>query len=362
MRTESGRRRVARLLAIPLLLLPFIAVPLFIGEVALRVLAPRLFPHGQRCVAFDRAVHHRYEPGCISTGGGPVEYRFNEHGLRDRPSHTFTSPSGVIAMLGDSVAKGLWLEASRTVPSALERRLGRPVLNGAVRFSSPTTQSLHYLRDIEPHYPVRGVVWLLNGSDPTDERFYRSRALDRDAAGVPTSFRHLEGDPFLEQPGWLPWLHSRSKMVALLVRVRTFLWLRRSIRDYPASPEALCGGVRRLALRLKEKGVPLLAVLTPHYPIGLAGNWVGERSDPAELAAMGACAREAGAELLDLSGEPLERAWFLEDLIHYSPEGAEWLAGRIAGTAEKLFPSAAADPPKKAGKRKSRAPGSGPES
>lgn len=357
MRTESGRRRVARLAAVPLLLLPFIILPLFIGEIALRILAPRLFPHGQRCVVFDSAVHHRYKPGCFSSGG-QVEYRFNEHGLRDRPSSTFTAPTGVIAVLGDSVAKGLWLEASRTVPSALERRLARPVLNGAVRFSSPTTQSLHYLRDIEPHYPVRGVVWLLNGSDPTDERFYRSRAKDRDAAGVPTTFSHFEGDPFLEQGGWLPWLHSRSKMVALLVRVRTFFWLRRSIRDYPASPETLCGGVRRLALSLKEKGIPLLAVLTPHYPIGLAGNWVGERSDPAELTAMGACAREAGAELLDLSGEPLERAWFLEDLIHYSPEGAEWLAGRISGPAAKLFSPAAA-PPKKAGKRKSRARGSG---
>lgn len=330
--TLSFRKQVTLWLSRLLLALPFFLVTLFMAEAGLRLLGPRLFPHGQRCAAFDPAVHHRYLPGCVSTSSpsaSATKYLFNAQGLRDRPPSAFPAPLGAIAMLGDSVTKGLWLDAGSTIPAALERHLGRPVLNGGVRFSSPTTQGLHFLRDIEPHYPVRAVVWLLNGSDPTDERFYHSRALAFDAYG-PSRFLFRDGDPFLEQDGWLPWLHARSRVVALLVRFRTFGWLKESIAHVPSSPAVHCGGIERLASHLGKKGIPLLVALTPHYAIGLSGNWMGEESSPAELQAMAECARRAGATVIDLSGQKLERAWFLEDLIHYSPEGAEWVASRLA--------------------------------
>lgn len=339
-----------------LLLAPFLIVTLFMAEGGLRLLGPRLFPHGQRCATFDPAIHHGYLPGCTSSSSlsaSALNYAFNEHGLRDRSPSAFPPPLGAIAVLGDSVTKGLWVEAGHTIPAALERLLGRPVLNGGVRFSSPATQSLHFLRDIEPHYPVRAVVWLLNGSDPTDERFYFSRAMQFDAHG-PSRFLHLEGDPFVERPGLLPWLHARSRVVALLVRLRTFRWLRKSIAGVPPSQAILCGGIERLALHLKRKGTPLLIAITPHYALGLSGNWVGESSDPAELQTMADCARRAGATVIDLSGEKLERSWFVEDLIHYSPEGSEWVASRLAPPVAELLKASA----KTGDKRTSKAPGS----
>lgn len=355
--TDSARKQVARAAGWLLLAIPFLVVAIFIGELGLQILGPRLFPHGQRCVEFDPEVHHRYKPGCIARSdfsASAVTYEFNSFGLRDRAPSAFPLPSGAIAMLGDSVVKGLWVEGSQTIPAALEKTLGRPVLNAGVRFSGPTTQSLHFLRDVEPHYPVRGVIWLLNGSDPTDERFFSSRAMGFDRFG-PVRFLSLEGDPFLEQDGWLPWLHARSRLAALAVRLRTFRWLRASIRLYPATERMLCGGIWRLAEHLKERKIPLLVALTPHYPIGLQGNWVGEFADPRELATMATCARAAGAEVVDLSAEKLERGWFIEDLIHYTPLGSNWLAGKLAGPAAALFREA---PAKTGDKRTSKAPGS----
>lgn len=328
------------------LLLPFLALFVGVAELFFQQQGKQSLPQVQICIQIDPKVHHRYRANCrsqVSTDLGPIEYQFNEDGLRDRPRAVFTKGPGTIAVLGDSIVKGLFVKDDQTIPRLLEQRIGREMgrqfLNGGVRFSSPITQSLHFEKYIEPNYPIKGVLLLLNEGDPTDERFFWARGLTRDAAGVPTSFSFVGGQALADDNinRVARSISVKSRLLQFLMRLRAFLPMRRLVQQTPPTKEVLCGGINRLAARLRTRKIPLLVAFTPHSDEGIRRNWMGEREPPEHTDTIKACAELAGAKVVDLRREPIELSRYFEDQMHFNQAGSAWLIDALAKPVRDFF-------------------------
>jgi hypothetical protein len=339
------RKIIVRSVAALLLPVPFLLIFWCVDRALLVYIGRQSYPHYQPCFVWDKELHVRYRPECRSTfesDRGPISYSFNELGLRDRAVPVLSARPAGIAVLGDSVVKGLFLRQNETIPARLEEKLGAdlgaPFLNAGVRFTSPTTQSHLTEKGILPLLPVRGVIWMLNGGDAVDERYLATQAKAKDDRGYITSFVDPSSDSsyrFLNAIA--SWNEGRSVIIDVLTRWEKFSSWRKKLQDVPSDGNTLCPGLFHLANALKERKIPLLIVFTPHYREGIEGIWMGERFEPQELQTMIQCARETGAPVLDLSAEKLERKWFFEDLIHYTPEGVDWLVGRLSDQIESVF-------------------------
>lgn len=329
------KKLIAKLGTTAMLMLPFAIAAFVVLEVLVRRQGAQSVPHPQPCVISDELTHHRYQPDCSftqATDFGPVRYHFNGDGLREREREEFSGANALV-VLGDSIVKGLFLNAPDTLSSRLETAEGetRKFINAGVRFTGPTSQAAIFLRDILPNYPVKGVIWLLNEGDAADERLLRSEAVELDETQTPLRFLLNDKDPYGGDAfsDFLDSVPISGQGMRYLVRAWKFHVFSQRLKSVPASKEVLCGGIFRLANALKEKKIPILLVISPHYEEGIRRNWMGEPFQPSDTDQMLACGREAGIATLDLRTEKLKKEWYFEDHMHFRPEGIRWLAGRL---------------------------------
>jgi hypothetical protein len=335
--SEFGRKVLIYLGTALLMLLPFAAAPL-VAEGILRLRKPSGVVLLQPCVRWgDRLLHHAYIPRCASymiVNRQRVLYSFNEDGLRDRPAKVFKD--GAIHAYGDSVVKGLYMNATETIPAILERELkdetGWPVLNAGLRFSSFTNQYLLF-RKIVDHYPPKAVILFVNGTDIIDERFFRTNAASVDENGVPTSFVNPDDGYWVDR--LVSFFHlnfPRSRLANRLVyQIRYFDW-GSQLPKFPPNRENLCGGLFRFANEVKKYDVPLIFVFLPHWPDAIGAYFYKMAPyDPAHLDIMKTCARETQGTVIDLTTveSELKPEYFIVDQIHYSRAGLDWLMPKM---------------------------------
>ncbi len=329
------KKLITRLGTAAMLLFPFGVAALMVLEILVRLQGKQSLPHGQPCIVSDELTHHRYQPDCSFnkyTDYGLVRYQFNVDGLRERDRDEFTG-SNTLVVLGDSIVKGLFLKSSDTLSRRLEAAKGetRKFVNAGVRFTGPTTHAAIFLRDVLPHYQVRGVIWLLNEGDAADERLLRSEAAELDENQMPLRFLLNDKDPYGGDAisDFLDSMPIPGQGMTYLVRAWKFHIFSQRIKSVPATKEVLCGGIFKLANALRKKKIPILLVISPHYEEGIRRNWMGEPFQPRDTDQMLACGREAGVATLDLRTENLKSHWYFEDHMHFRPEGIQWLSGRL---------------------------------
>ena len=263
---------------------------------------------------------------------GPVEV--NAAGGRG------TLTSARVAMLGDSLVWGELLADKDTIPARLQERLGQPVLNFGVTGYSTRQEADWYARTVRAHRPdVVVLVYCLN------DMLMMSGPM------------HLYATPdvrrqWLDERNWIQqtaplrnesisrmWLGARSSggLQVLAAMMHTGRWLR--LFTLPggytdefliaaADPERLHATRQALAdlgEMVRQDGAEAVLVISPalywwhHY------QWEDLHTAVAEAG------RAAGFSVLDppREGKP-DRLRYAGDNLHYTPEGANWLAGAIA--------------------------------
>lgn len=330
MRLIVVRSGIAVGLALPALVFGALA-----AELSFRRLGPALLAPDQPCLRASKELHHEYTPGCFARFAWPeqsIEYRFNEDGLRDRPRAEFRN--GAVLVLGDSFVKGLGLPEEDTLSRVLERKVASReelrFLNGGIRATGPVLQSLHAARALIS-YPVRGVVWVIGPGEAIDDVFTRLSTDRLGPQGIPVSFvpseRPLDGWGELSRR-ILEWNQRRSVLLEFVGRNVTPLGWRKLTRN--PDPALLCAGFSFLGGRLRSARIPGLLVFVPRPISRVEGYLLGANTEARTRAVQLTCAREAGFEVLDLSGDRLPEDFYLADQRHLSSSGAEWLSGRIA--------------------------------
>ena len=184
---------------------------------------------------------------------------------------------------------------------------------------------------------MKGVIWLLNESDVSDERLFYAEGLSFNEQGLPNRFPWLGASGFWGKllTGISRWNQGRSQLLNVMVRLETFRTYSRRLGASTQPPDILCRAIKTFSEKLREKKIPLLIVFTPHPDRGISANWPGYRYQREELLSMVACAKASGFPVLDLTNDPIKADWYAADEIHFSPAGSKWLADRIAPSVKK---------------------------
>lgn len=286
------------------------------------------------CLRLGGSEHHHFQENCeakVETPVGPVAYSLNEDGFRARPRRDYAQ--GAVAVLGDSKVEGWWLEQNATIGAGLEAAgaLGPwRELNLGLRFTGPSIQRMRLERALA-HYPVRAVLWFLNGTDPVDEQLAHSLALRRDAHGAPLELSH--DDVFT--PAWLSRLQALvGNRSALLRHVQVKLYDREVIRRVTttsAGPEVVCAALHSAALRLKELRLPVLAVFLPLGPNIAKFPYMNLVDREEGSISMEKCVRDAGLPVIDLRERlKMDPVLYWPNHRNMTAEGVRHLVGSLA--------------------------------
>ena len=329
-----------------LLLLPFLVILFVTGEIFARI------NHGRRMTLLNpcwgwidssKRVFSRYFPNCQTDKpfmDHPVRYRFNIAGFRDdrQPSDL---PEGGVVVLGDSITKGVYLNLEETIPAVLEAKLtqktGLKFFNAGIRFTGPTAQS-HVLRRVLFYYRARGVIWNLNPGDVTDERLYNALATSWNSNGFPMIFS--DEDAVNNRPLFATLAKLAAGRSVFLERILLNLFFqdyRNKLHSVEPTLQVLCAGIRRVKNTLARTKLPLIIVLTPHPVEGIEANWGGEKYDPANFQMFKSCIQSENIPLIDLSEEPIQLDHYVDDKMHLSAKGVDWITDRMIPTLKKSF-------------------------
>jgi lysophospholipase L1-like esterase len=212
-----------------------VAATLLAAEAVLRLLPPHSDP-GLRALHElrpERPWIYGLRPGAeaiFSTpGAGPVSYRINPDGFRDR-RHARAKPAGVyrILVLGDSLAFGYGVAQEAAFPERMERALGPgvEVLNLGVGGYNPYTEAA-LLADVGLSYePDLVLVQFCSNdlNDPTlhfDAQTRLHFAAIPDAAFPDPSARGRSSPALLPWLGWCRGLRLCARLDAALLALRT---------------------------------------------------------------------------------------------------------------------------------------------
>lgn len=332
---RAGRAMVALMLVLPFLLVLVFALGAM--ELWLRGTTNLPFLSRSRCFTQNSLEAPGFLPDCtemMRTPAGSVMFRTNELGFRDRPLGTFRA--GAVALMGDSFVEGFWLKEEEGLARALERkaRWPFPLLNLGIRASGPSQQAIRLFRAWK-ELPLKGVVWMLNPSDPVDEILFRARN---------PSFS-ISKERWSElQPTWsLSPAYRAFTRWSLRMRDRSYLLLyvadrllkqgsqARAVAGVPFSPDVHCRSLALAEAELKKAGVPLLFVAMPHGMAATGRPYLGQPLNDGKFEALLACARATGSPVLDLRAELDGRPeWYWKNDWHYNQAGVEAAAAIAA--------------------------------
>jgi hypothetical protein len=279
------------------------------------------------CFELGEPFHHRFRPNCVGllrTPRGEVQLSVNEDGLREiaRP-HVLKQPKRILVM-GDSFVEGWWAAQDEGISSLLGQRFpAYYFINAGLRSTGPVMQASR-LREAVGRYEPSAVIWLLNDTDPLDDRFACAIADGKGGFGIPE----------LELEGW------RKSAVALLELGPAASARRLRRRFYQEKWQSLalgesggacepCRGVKELVRA--AAGLPIFVLYLPIYS-GLPMRQYAS-GHPAKQQIF-SCLEEAGlkAEMAlpeGLSREEIERYTWEKD-FHLNPEGMAYLVDFVS--------------------------------
>lgn len=334
-RSPARTALVALLLSAPFLFV--LAAALLAAELRLRQTTNLPYLSRSHCFRQTKVEAPAFHPACeetMRTPAGEVPFRTNELGLRDRPLAELRG--GGIAALGDSFVEGFWLEESKSLTRAIERRAGFPsrLLNLGIRASGPTQQAIRLFLTWK-QLPLQGVVWFLNPSDPLDEILFHARN---------PSFTLARGSWSELTPSWsFTPAYLAFTRLSLALGDRSYLLLyvadrlikqasqTRMVEGAPFSPELHCRSISLVAAELRKERLPLLFVAIPHGQASARRPYLGVQVDDAKFEQLLDCARATGAPVVDLrpelDGKP---EWYWKNDWHFNEQGVEAAAALAA--------------------------------
>lgn len=341
----GARRRACAALTLALGLLLALAA----GELAVRLWRGRLFslrsPRHDLLRLLRSAYPAEHDPllGYVPRAGfhgtqnaWHTQVTIDGAGLR---SNGAPPPDGTpLVAVGDSFTFGDEVSDADTWPARLERRLGRPVLNGGV-FGYGFDQTALRAERLIAGRPVAGLIVALIPDDlERCEYAYRFAAKPYfDVAAGRLALRHVPVPPppeRLEAYGPLAYSHLVDFVMLRLRRERWLAGATDLVRVHRQGEQVARLLVERLAAAAAARGVPWLLVALGD-PAGPSG--------PTD--ALLRHARERGVAGLDLL-EPLRQELgadpglrarlFLAPGAHLSPAGNDWVAARVAARLREL--------------------------
>lgn len=327
------------------LILPFLALGIGVGEFLVRSTGPHFGPYQPCLTTGNNYLHHSYQFNCVSEihvpGQGMIRFSFNEDGLRDRPRAEFEQ--GTLVMIGDSMVKGLGTADEKTLPRMLENAIrpktGLPILNGGMRFSGPTLQA-NRLRYILRKYEVKGVIWVVNGTDVFDEPYAFSIAENLNPKGVPMTFQADPAPDFFTSV-----LTVLKRLSNGRIQLFEFLSTQHRVRGHyekmksvQVTRQVLCSAFVRMHTELSSLGIPLAFIFTPAEKERIEALWLGEPYLSGSLDEMMVCARNTNSPVIDLTRAPgFKKEFYLYDGIHFDQRGNAWAVEQSAAELGRHF-------------------------
>jgi hypothetical protein len=345
MRFSNGPRGLFRKVAAGVALcLPFVLVFLAAVELWLRLTTNLPFASRTHCFSQTKVEAPGFLPNCEETLRNPkgsFHFRTNEDGFRDHPRAYFAK--GAVALLGDSYVEGFWLDEENGLARRLEKNLGwkEPLLNLGIRASGPTQQAIRLFRAWR-EVPLRGVIWVINPSDPLDEILFR----ERNKGFEMTREKWSELKPLWQfTPAYqrlTRWSVALKDRLYLLLYVAE-KWIKlgsqsKLLENAQFSREPHCRAVELVAAELKAAALPLIFVAIPHGMAESHRPYLGMTIEKEPFERLLECARATGAPLVDLrrelNGQP---DWYWDNDWHFNDAGTERAAGIIAPRIRTLW-------------------------
>jgi hypothetical protein len=324
---------------------PFFVVAVACLELWLRITTNLPYLSRTRCFTQNAVEAPGFVFNCVETlrtPAGPIEFRTNEDGFRDRPRAFFRN--GAIAVLGDSYVEGYWMSEEQGFVRSLERRLTPrvPLLNLGIRGTGPSQQTIRLYRALAA-YKLRGVIWDLNPSDPLDEMYFLARN--------PGFEIHPDRWTAL-RPIWSPsvW-YWRITELSLALHDRVYVlvylaerWIKQAaetatVKAETFSEERHCRSLSVAARELAARRIPLVFVATPHGMLAHRRAYLGLKLDENLFERLLACAKKTGAPTLDLrhelDGEP---GWYWDHDWHWNRKGVDAVTEIMAPAIRRVWP------------------------
>lgn len=276
-------------------------------------------PAEERQLAYDPLLGWSPIPGVSGTLMGKP-FSASSEGMREHNLGASPAAGPPILALGDSFTEGFAVGNDDTWPAALERTLGRRVLNGGVRGYGIDQMVLREERLVPKLKPQTVVLAFI--ADDID----RTALSVRDSKGKPYFVPAGEGLELRNVPVQTalssPWLEAARDVLGysrllddVMTRLgATELWYGDVVRTGADGTVVSCRLMDRFAAQVRHQSVKALVVALPQYL-----GW----SDPANLAferrmvtALLGCASRAGLPTLDAFA-PFEREGVGRDLDAY---------------------------------------------
>ena len=278
------------------------------------------------CFRIGGDLHHYYEPNCVEESVyGKIQYAINEDSLRERPRKEI-KPGGVL-LLGDSWVEGHNVAFKDTLGQQLEQLDSRRnFINAGVRTRGPIIQSI-VMRPLLQTYKPKLIVWLLNETDPGDDKLAYALKTTVDNNGVPLTLSTEDFDSLSRLGSWRKRFGSVSGILdhwLYLAYDRKVLELQnRAAHEYRS-----CSGVERGVKIAKQHKVPILFVATTVQR---------DQLFDADYETLLACVKDY--PFLDMREKirALASENFLRDQIHLNPGGIHWLAKEMLGPIHKIL-------------------------
>lgn len=276
------------------------------------------------CLKFsnDPLVGKEFQPGCeatLSGPGGDYHFRINSDGWRAPAREHFKS--GATAVLGDSHVEGVYLEEENTLvrrlESALQAQFLAPFLNLGIRGSGPSQQWERFQK-AQKHYPLRGLIWIINETDPTDEAWTLWRGKHPEAGGRPWN---------KAVNGWFtPLTGITLAFPSLFDAWRLSAFVRHAVAAAPEASE-FCKPLAKGWSWARSEKRPLLFLVMRHGRAEEERLYFGLPVGKTGLDSMVDCLKKNGAPYIDLRKEFSERKeWYWPGDVHLTPEGTKELA------------------------------------
>jgi len=280
------------------------------------------------CFEVGAPFHHRFRPNCtgvMNTPRGEVPLSINEDGLREiaRP-HALKQPKRIV-VLGDSFVEGWWASRDQSIPSLLQQRFPEFYFINAGLRSTGTVMQAARLKEVIGLYKPSGIIWILNDTDPLDDRF-ACAIQDEEGFGVPELALH----------GW------RKVAVSLLGATAPANRLRRQFYGENwqslAQSEAagLCDPCRGVIEIGKITQVPLISLFLPIHSALPRHHYAQPEFARAELLE---CLEKKGIRTAmalsdNMTKEEIDR-YFWEKDFHLNPEGMAYFVDHNAPGIEE---------------------------
>jgi len=287
------------------------------------------------CFEVGVPFHHRFFANCkgrLDTPSGAVDFFTNQDRIRDRSRTEILSHKNRLMVLGDSFVEGWWSDLEHSLSSALRARIpGTYFINAGLRSTGPIFQAA-YLEDLVRVYKPSTILWLLNDTDPVDDRFACAVAVNMKEKPN----RRIFGAPEFELNAWQKNFlrlfgdsHLSERLRLIFYRLTWNAVLRENRKCDP------CQGTNEISSIARKEGVSLRPIFLQLDSSKFTGHYKEHSSDSKGLLQ---CLANEGLKTLIVDFQKISSSerdsWFWKNDFHLSREGTFKLAEIIARETE----------------------------